>query len=350
MSIPENILLFVSGVGILQAFLLAGLLYFHRRSDRSVNKFLAFYIICLSIPMFYPLAMQIWPWQYMIFLAPFTLLVGPSMYLYVRSFKEAITLKKALPHFVLFFIFIFAIWNLSTTVGRKYPFASSMPAEVLHSPRTLIPITIRMLQMLLYYFLARKALRSYQHSIQNLFSEISKIDLNWVRLLINGYLLLVITSISLYSLVLWYPGMFSILILINAAVFTPYIYLITYKGITQLTIWQMQPQANKKQLEHEMEFESQPLKTNHEQAAAVETPTDGKTDEIINKIIAVMEDEKLYQEAELTLQQLSDRLTLPSYVVSQVINEKMNKNFYDLVNGYRVEEAKRLLLNPRTPR
>ena len=329
--------MFISAVGILQAVLLAGLLYFHPRSDKSVNKFLAFFIICLCAPMFYPLLMEALPWQYIIFIAPFTLLPGPAMYLYVRSFKETITFKKAWPHFIIFFVFVATVLNVSLTIGSKYPRTPDIPAEVLHSPLTFIPVTVRMAQMLLYYFLARKALRSYQTSIQQLFSETSKIDLHWVRWLINGYLILVITSISLYSLVLWYTNAFNVLIVINAAVFTPYIYLITYKGITQLTIWQMKPQASKAELEQEMETES--LKINHEAG--------GKNDELINKIIAVMEHDKLYQEAELTLQQLSDRLLVPSYIVSQVINEKMNKNFYDLVNGYRVEEAKRLLVNPR---
>ena len=60
-----------------------------------------------------------------------------------------------------------------------------------------------------------------------------------------------------------------------------------------------------------------------------------------------MDREKLYQEPELTLQDLSTKLEFPPHQVSQAINEGMKKNFYDLVNGYRVEEAKRLLLHPK---
>jgi AraC-like DNA-binding protein len=33
--------------------------------------------------------------------------------------------------------------------------------------------------------------------------------------------------------------------------------------------------------------------------------------------------------------------------VSQAINDGMKKNFYDLVNSYRVEEAKRLLMDEK---
>ncbi len=68
---------------------------------------------------------------------------------------------------------------------------------------------------------------------------------------------------------------------------------------------------------------------------------------IVSRTLELMEAEKLYLEAELTLQHLADRMKVPSYQVSQAINEGMNKDFYDLVNGYRVEEAKRKLLDPR---
>jgi AraC-like DNA-binding protein len=69
-------------------------------------------------------------------------------------------------------------------------------------------------------------------------------------------------------------------------------------------------------------------------------------EEIVKKISVAMEQDRLYQETELTLQQLSAHLQYPSHQVSQAINDGMNKTFYELVNGFRVEEAKRLLLNP----
>jgi YesN/AraC family two-component response regulator len=61
-----------------------------------------------------------------------------------------------------------------------------------------------------------------------------------------------------------------------------------------------------------------------------------------------MEDSKLYLQSELTLQELANQLDVPAYQVTQSINEGLGKNFYDLINGYRVEEAKRLLSDPST--
>ena len=38
---------------------------------------------------------------------------------------------------------------------------------------------------------------------------------------------------------------------------------------------------------------------------------------------------------------------MPTYLVSQAINEGLKRNFYDLINGYRVEEAKQLLVDSK---
>src|ERR1700741_1379710 len=58
---------------------------------------------------------------------------------------------------------------------------------------------------------------------------------------------------------------------------------------------------------------------------------DGRIDELVRKITVLMEEEKLYQETELTLHQMAGKLQVPAYLVSQALNEGMKKRFYDLV-------------------
>src|SRR5262245_20118273 len=106
LNVSENILLFTSGIGIIQALLLAALLIFYPKSDRSVNIFLALFIIAVTVPMLMAVVPHLFTWQVIIFLEPFTLLGGPFLLLYVRSFKEVITWRKALPHLAMFFLFI----------------------------------------------------------------------------------------------------------------------------------------------------------------------------------------------------------------------------------------------------
>ena len=348
LSVSENILLFIAGFGILQGFLLAALIWFHPNTNKTGRAFLAPFIICLSTPMFLPLAQHLFSWHTYIFLAPFAVLQGPLLYLYVRSFKEVITWKKAWPHLLLFLIYIFIISRLSFVTGSKYPPAKSMPAEVLHSPFTIIPISFRYVQMLIYFFLARSELNSYRRSIQHLFSETSRIDLSWVRLLVNGYVVTVIAAIGFYSVVLLHAEYYSLLLLINATIVSPYIYMATFKGIYQPAIWQVQPGMNREKVEEEMhkaeEIESSKNKEK-KQVPQKARMTDCRIENLLTKIISMIEQDKLYQEPELNLQNLADKLGYPSYQVSQAINEGLGKNFYDLVNGYRVEEAKRLLMD-----
>lgn len=349
-AVSENMLLFISGVGILQAFLLAILLYFHPRSDRSVNIFLAIYIICLSSPMFLPVGQLVFSWQEFIYLAPFTLLIGPGLYLYVRSFKETITFRKAWVHFVLFFVYLFIIWRITATIGAEYPPTREMPAEVLHNPLTIVPISIRMLQMLTYYFLSRRALSAYQVSIQNMYSETSRIDLRWVRWLITGYLVLVITTITLYSLVLAQTRYFNIFVLINAALITPYIYIAAFKGITQPTVWQLKKGEQKESIAEELKLAGALEGNNHQpEDGSQSRPNTPAIDERLANILAgvrdLMEKDRLFREPQLTLQHLAAKLQVPAYQVSQAINLGLDRSFYDLINGYRVEEAKRLLLD-----
>jgi AraC-like DNA-binding protein len=60
-----------------------------------------------------------------------------------------------------------------------------------------------------------------------------------------------------------------------------------------------------------------------------------------------MQNEKPYLEPELTLDQLASRLSLKPRVLSQAINVILGQNFYDFINHYRIDEASRLLTNPK---
>jgi AraC-like DNA-binding protein len=66
-------------------------------------------------------------------------------------------------------------------------------------------------------------------------------------------------------------------------------------------------------------------------------------EECIKKLTYLMEIEKLYCDETISLQSLSEKLSISPHVLSKIINEKLNRNFWDFINTYRVEEAKKLL-------
>lgn len=69
-------------------------------------------------------------------------------------------------------------------------------------------------------------------------------------------------------------------------------------------------------------------------------------EECIAKLKNLVEVEKVYEDSDLTLQSLAQRLSLPPHLLSQILNERLKRNFADFINFYRIEEAKRLLKSP----
>jgi AraC-like DNA-binding protein len=347
LSISVQLLSLISGVGVVQGIFLAVLLYFHPRSDRKVNFWLALYIVFLTGIMAGPLIMRYVPWQEAWYITPLSFMPGILMYYYIRSFKEKITFRKTW-YWLLFFIVMNIVQYLYLDyLGGKYPHSKTVPEEVFRTPVAYFIFLTRYALLFTFYFLSRRELNLYQRSIKHVFSETSRIDMNWVRLLINGYLVIVICSVIIYFLMTKYVDQFYLMYLINIAIATPYLYGISYKGLTQPTIWQ-KAHTSEKQLEEQMHESEEIVKTNREKTKTPKpVATDNRLDEIVKNTVVLMENERLYQETELTLQELSDKLQSPPHLVSQALNEVMQKSFYDLVNSYRVEEAKRLLVDPK---
>jgi AraC-like DNA-binding protein len=76
------------------------------------------------------------------------------------------------------------------------------------------------------------------------------------------------------------------------------------------------------------------------------TLTPERAERYLARLLRHMETEKPYIDGELTLPKLAERLSIPAPHLSQTINECLRQNFFDFVNTYRVEEAKRRLLDP----
>jgi AraC-like DNA-binding protein/ligand-binding sensor domain-containing protein len=60
-------------------------------------------------------------------------------------------------------------------------------------------------------------------------------------------------------------------------------------------------------------------------------------------LIQALEVDEIYRDRKLSLKSLAARMGIPPHHVSQVINQRFQKNFFQLVNEYRIREAKRRL-------
>ena len=57
------------------------------------------------------------------------------------------------------------------------------------------------------------------------------------------------------------------------------------------------------------------------------------------ELLALMEKEKVYLNPLISLNHLAKQLSVPSRYLSQIINETLNKSFYDFINGYRIQHC-----------
>ena len=64
-------------------------------------------------------------------------------------------------------------------------------------------------------------------------------------------------------------------------------------------------------------------------------------------VAGYMRQHKPYLNPSLTIHELATGLKLPPHVLSKVINEGFGQNFFDLINGYRVDEFKQAMAAPQ---
>ncbi len=66
--------------------------------------------------------------------------------------------------------------------------------------------------------------------------------------------------------------------------------------------------------------------------------------QIIQRLYEIMEDEKAFADEELSLPNLARELNISTHQLSEILNEHIQKNFNTFINEFRIEEAKKLLL------
>jgi len=64
-----------------------------------------------------------------------------------------------------------------------------------------------------------------------------------------------------------------------------------------------------------------------------------KQQQVEQLLLEAMESEKIYQQPNLSLNQLSNRFKTSNHALSQIFNETIGSSFLEFVNAYRVKEA-----------
>jgi AraC-like DNA-binding protein len=82
-------------------------------------------------------------------------------------------------------------------------------------------------------------------------------------------------------------------------------------------------------------------------APVANAPRDPSSEQLYRKLLDLMEKQQTFREPRLNLHQLAEMTGVPARTLSELVNREFGQNVTDFINRYRIEEAKRLLLDPR---
>lgn len=190
------------------------------------------------------------------------------------------------------------------------------------------------IQLVMYAIFSYIQLIRHKKNIKLFSSNINSIDLSWLRT--------IIISVGILSL-LWAIDIalnFSNETFIYFALFVS-IPVISYHALKQEEIY---PFKREDQNNIIALIEENRGNTNQEDKKQV--IPDDKLEEIKALLLKIMETDKPYLNCELSLPKLSSMLNISTHILSYTINKGFNESFYLFVNKYRVEEAKKVILNP----
>ena len=71
--------------------------------------------------------------------------------------------------------------------------------------------------------------------------------------------------------------------------------------------------------------------------------TDNMSERLKSQLLDLLNKDRIFLDNTLTLSKLAKLVNVDRYSVSQVINQELNKNFYELINDYRIEEAVKII-------
>lgn len=264
---------------------------------------------------------------------------GPMLYLYTRhqtapvsySWKEGLHVLPILANWILFLPFHFLPYfeKVALIQNSGQGFETEM---MIHRFGIY-------LSGIIYVLLSLRALLRYRKRMVNEFSNIEKINFNWLL-----YLILWIMLIWALVMIIQHDEIIFIAV-------TFFVIWIGYFGLRQVQVFHP-AHASASPLREATTSTVAPLETiapaNPEIGSSKyqrSSLNDTDVDQIYDRLKLLLYEKKPYTNPDLTLNDLAGMLAIHPNHLSQVINSKEHKNFYDLINERRIEEFKQLAAN-----
>jgi AraC-like DNA-binding protein len=324
----------------LQGVLLSVFL-FTKKQNHAANLVLAVATLALSIELatvvyyangWYKLYPHLLSFSY-----PFPALYGPLFFLYAQLISKKKEHLRAIDllHFTPVLVVYCTTAPIFFSSGEEMIAFLNNMLRGIHDPIYTVFSAFVPMQGITYTILTIKTVAEYNRSIKDSYSTIDPINLNWLKYLTLGLIIIwsIVALVTIATAVGLYFAQIKALINVPLAIL---IYSIGYMGLKQAEIF-LDPASISLQRESAVKYRRSGL-------------SDESAEEIKRKLLALMTSEKPFLGQDLTLQRLAERLKTSSHNLSEVINTKIHQSYYDFVNRYRVEEFKSRVADPENQR
>jgi AraC-like DNA-binding protein len=327
---------YINLAGAIHALIQSMVLFFTRRGNRRANKFMAIFLLAMAIGMVHGIISQlglydIWP-ALSILMGAVILTYGPLFYFYIRAMtiKDRRWTPFDVLHGIPFLLglFVYSAY-LRLSAGGSVP-----PGVIGFAVRSpwLVVLILSILQTIAYVVSIIRLLREHSERIKEAYSTIDRINLGWLRQRLAVYAAIWAVGLAMVAAVrldVRAIGLVGQIVFFLIALNT---FVTGYRALLQPQIF-FGP------------FETRPVRRYERSSLKPENAALYKA-----RLIELMEREKFFLDPEITLPKLAQALEIPTAHLSRVINDLLGRNFYEFVNHYRVEDAKRRLAGPDASR
>ncbi len=303
----------------------------------NANKYLGWLLIAFSLMILdyflcytYLMLKIVWILNYS---ESLTLLIGPLIFLHIKnqlrgkSAKDFLHLVPFISYLIYYLIFLVQPYE---SKFNSYINCWNINIPPLNSPVSyeLDPLSIRkhfiliiLVQMSFYAVFSFVLI--FKHFLNNNihFFKTDNSKLKWLRDISLVFILLVLTVIIINAINPYCNKVIGISIVISG-----FIYFTSFRVLVSSSFYGL----------------ALPQKKYVKSGVSIE-----EKKQILQRIIKLFEEEKIYKDNLISLPGLSKKIGYTVNVTSQIINEKLNKSFFELLSQYRINEAKSLLLDKR---
>lgn len=330
--------------GISQGFILSLLLFYKSASKKNNAWLIGMFVFILSIIISGTFINELIGEPIGSFLVdPLLLLLGPSLYLYIRSFLRRLDFKDFLKHFAAFLIYLPIFAGFYFYSFRGNPETINLQ-EIYGSLFAILLGVLKFCHLGFYVFISFNALKVHRHHIKKIFSNLRGKDLLWLDYLLNAFIFLVFTSLVLYVIALNYPLLQDQLTLVNLFLLSAFILILAFYAFNQNSLLEFSRDDKNSAILNILpatELLEESGRPKYEKSGLKESEVSE-----VKILIAEFIKRKEYLDPDLTLTSMARSLNISPNKLSEVLGKYLNTSFYDLINKKRIEEIKRAISNP----